>query len=77
VLASFEMALGWWDKPHHIVAKIAQDHLEMEDSFALSKANDLLDVLRNSSDVKIPALKKEDKHSFVECATFADIVKGR
>ena len=37
----------------------------------------MLDILRNSTDINISALKKEKDYSFVECAIFADSIKGR
>jgi hypothetical protein len=68
-------AQAWWDKGHLIVARVAYDILEAEDPTALAGANALLAVLQADSDIQ--ALNYENKYPFVECAPFADTIKGQ
>ena len=68
-------AQAWWDKGHIITARVAYDILEAEAPAALESANTLLEVLANDSDIK--ALHDENKYPFVECAPFADAIKGQ
>ena len=55
-----------------LVANIAQNLLQQNDQESLKAAMTLLSYLKTSD----PTLTShEDKHSFVECATFADDIK--
>ena len=57
-----------------IVAKIAFDKLSRENPRALNSANELLRVFMKTD----PELTKlERDYPFVECATFADEIKGK
>ncbi len=67
-------AHAWWDKGHLIAARVAYDILQEEDPAALAAANSLLNVLQVDGD--IPALNHERNYPFVECAPFADTIKG-
>lgn len=66
---------AWWDKGHLIAARIAYDHLESESPAALQGANELLAILKNEGDIL--ALDHENDYPFVECAPFADTIKGQ
>lgn len=78
-------SLTWWNDGHmlskksivfniFLVAKIAYDILDKEDPSALESAEQLLKVLTD----KDPSQTKSEKnYPFVECATFADEIKGR
>jgi len=68
---------AWWDKAHLIVARLAYDELIENDMDAYNQALAMLDVLKNSPSVDIPALDDEDKYPFVECAPFADSIKAQ
>lgn len=68
-------ATAWWDEAHIITARIAYDFLLTEDPEALDAANAMLAVLTADSDIL--ALKHENLHPFVECAPFADTIKGQ
>ncbi|TNV78426.1 hypothetical protein FGO68_gene16199 [Halteria grandinella] len=57
----------WWGNGHMIVARIAYDILEKD---IRDKADSVLSHL-------MPFTTLEDQHPFVECATFADEIKGR
>ena len=67
---------AWWDKGHLIAARIAYDHLAAESPAALESANELLAILKDSSAGPL-ALEKENNYPFVECAPFADTIKGQ
>lgn len=58
---------AWWGNGHLIVARIAYDIL---DPVILDKAHSVLAHLAPYTDM-------EGSHPFVECATFADEIKGR
>lgn len=66
---------AWWDNAHLLTARIAYDILQTEAPQALAGANEVLAVLKATSD--IPALTKEKNYPFVECAPFADTIKGQ
>lgn len=68
-------AAAWWDKGHLIAARIAYDILESEDPAALQGANDMLAILKADGDIL--ALDHENNYPFVECAPFADTIKGQ
>ena len=61
---------AWWNNGHMLTAKVAYDHLRINNPDVLKKAEDILKPLQYMN-------KHEDKHSFVECATFADDLKNR
>ena len=69
-------ANAWWDEAHLITAKIAYDILLEEDPAALDAANTVLAQLKKDGS-DIPALSKEKNYPFVECAPFADTIKGQ
>jgi len=66
------MVRGWWGTGHLLVARIAQFQLEKKDPETLKEALDLLSELKRTGSAWAD---KEDKHPFVECATFADDIK--
>jgi hypothetical protein len=67
-------ASAWWDNGHLLVSRIAEDILTAQNPDVLAKALDILSVLKKSD----PSYTQyEDKHPFVECATFADKIKHR
>lgn len=68
-------ATAWWDEAHLLTARIAYDLLLEEDPAALEAANAMLAVLKADSDIL--ALAHENNYPFVECAPFADTVKGQ
>lgn len=68
-------AQAWWDKGHLLVARIAYDILERENPAALEGANEDLAILKGHS--TILALGSESDYPFVECAVFADTIKGQ
>ena len=68
-------AQAWWDKGHLIAARVAYDILEAESPAALAGANQVLAVLQADSDIL--ALNHENNYPFVECAPFADTIKGQ
>jgi len=73
-LALLGEASAWWDKGHLIVNKIAYDSLAKENPSVLAKVESLLDVYAKVN----PALTKQEKnHRFVECASWADVIKGK
>ena len=72
VIANFVTA--WWDSAHLMTAKRAYDILNKECLPCLLKAERLLKVLHKT---KPNLTKNEGKYPFVECATWADIVKDK
>jgi hypothetical protein len=70
-LGTLNMANAWWNTGHMLVARIAQDILQEESPETLKKAETIL----RSSDFQT-YLHLEDEYPFVECATFADEIKG-
>lgn len=69
LLLCVNQASAWWGTGHLLVARIAFDLLENEAPEKLQLAQALLDKYSKNSD--------EGKHSFVECATYADDIKGK
>lgn len=70
-------ATAWWDKGHIIAARVAYDILEAEAPEALVGANAELSVLKHSTSTHILATDHERDYPFVECAPFADTIKGQ
>jgi hypothetical protein len=65
-------ASAWWNQPHFITAKIAEDILSEESPEVLEWANEMLKELQLSKpDMTI----REKYHAFVECSTWGDDVK--
>ena len=67
-------ASAWWGTGHLMVNRVAYESLLKENPAVLAKANAILDTLRDADPTLV---KGESKHSFVECATWADDIKGR
>ena len=65
-----DQASAWWNNGHMLTAKIAYDYLQETNPDVLKKAEEVLKPIQYMN-------KHEDKHSFVECATFADDLKER
>jgi len=68
-LLCVEQASAWWGTGHLLVAKIAQDLLETQNPGAFKAALDQLSLYTQNKD--------EGDHPFVECATYADDIKGK
>ena len=65
---------AWWGQGHTLVARIAQDLLEQHSPDTLADVVKVLAVLKKSD----PGwTEKEADHPMVECATFADDIKGK
>lgn len=63
---------AWWGKGHLLVARIANDLLKENSPDTLTQCESVLSILEQAN----PSwTKKEGKHSFVECTTFADDIK--
>lgn len=74
--ASFFMTLlasvNAWSGPGHLLtARVAYETLLRKSPSTISKVEQILSHLHKSN----PELVVEDKHPFVECATFADNIK--
>ena len=61
-------SMSFWSTGHMIISKIAMDEIQKKDPSLLSKIQAEIDILTKYS--------KEDKHSFVESAVWADDNKG-
>mmetsp|Transcript_36968 Transcript_36968/g.26851 ORF Transcript_36968/g.26851 Transcript_36968/m.26851 type:complete len:87 (+) Transcript_36968:7-267(+) len=69
----FDACTAWWGTGHLLVARSAYDILSEEAPEALAAAQDELTSLQeNYPDITYD----EDDYPFVECATFADNIKG-
>jgi hypothetical protein len=65
---------AWWDSGHLLTARRAYDLLEVENPAALNFANAALAPLkRHYPDIT----ESEGSYPFVECATFADVIKSK
>lgn len=64
---------AWFGTGHLLVARVAYDVLEENSPETLEKVENLLSILTKTNSTWT---KDEDKHHFVECATFADDIKG-
>jgi hypothetical protein len=65
---------AWWDSGHLLTARRAYDLLEVENPYILGLVNAKLAPLKKD----YPSITfEEGDHPFVECATFADVIKGR
>mgnify|MGYP000949345061 CR=1 FL=1 len=83
----FEMTLGLaalmqgtdaWSGPAHLLtARVAYETLLKRNPDTVSQVENILSGLKREGTCpdKIAALIVEGKHSFVECATFADNIK--
>lgn len=66
-------AYSWKAEGHLLIARIAFDKLTAENPSVISKVNDELSALAQAS----PDLTfSESNHPFVECSTFADVIKS-
>lgn len=65
---------AWFGKGHLLVARIAQDVLKEDSPETITKVEGILQILKKSDP---EWTKKEGKHPIVECATFADDIKGK
>lgn len=75
IIALFlSLANAWWDHGHLLTALIAEKILLKEDSKTHDQALTILETLK-IADPKWTT--SEDKHPFVECATFADEIKKK
>jgi hypothetical protein len=65
---------AWWDQGHLLTARRAFDLLTKENPEVLKSAQTMLTSLNTN----YPALTKNESadHAFVECATFADVIKS-
>jgi hypothetical protein len=73
-VAIIGQAAAWFGTGHLLTARIAYDILSEKSPATITNVENILKTL-NSSD---PAwVKSEGKHPFVECATFADEIKGK
>lgn len=64
---------AWWDQGHLLTARRAFDLLSTENPSVLKAAQNMLVSLKtNYPDITF----SEKDHPFVECATFADVIKG-
>jgi len=71
-LASY--AHAWFGKGHLLTARVAYDILSETDPETIEKVENILSVLtKNEPDW----VGKEGDHPMVECATFADDIKGK
>jgi hypothetical protein len=67
-------ANAWFDSGHLLTARRAYDILETNNPDVLNAANAMLSVLNRHE----PSLtSSEGDYPFVECATFADEIKGK
>ena len=68
-------AAGWWDTGHLLTARVAFDILNEKSPETVTAVNDLLAPLRKSD----PGYTSSEtaEHGFVECATWADEIKGK
>jgi hypothetical protein len=63
-----------WTYSHLLTARRAYDILETNNPDALQAANDMLESLKRH----YPSITTNEKnYPFVECATFADVIKGK
>jgi hypothetical protein len=65
---------AWWDQGHLLTARRASDILSKENPAVLKAALAMLAPLKkNYSSITF----SEKDHAFIECATFADVIKGK
>ena len=66
---------AWWDNGHLLTARIAFDVLQVESPETIEEVNKILAPLRDSD----PAwtTSESEERGFVECATWADEIKGK
>lgn len=65
---------AWFGKGHLLVARIAYDILDEKSPETIEKVENVLKILQESD----PSwTQKEGDHPMVECATFADDIKGK
>jgi len=64
---------AWWDQGHLLTARRAQDLLTTENPAVLEAAQTMLKSLNKNY---ASLTSHEGAHSFVECATFADVIKN-
>ena len=62
------LVFSWWDVGHMLTATIAQIHLKKINSEAFNKFNDLITSMNHLVDNR--------SRTFVECACWADDIKG-
>lgn len=65
---------AWGGKGHLIVARIANDILEVDSPDTIEAIESILSVLKKSNPTWTI---KEGKHSMVECVTFGDDIKRK
>mmetsp|Transcript_35242 Transcript_35242/g.47550 ORF Transcript_35242/g.47550 Transcript_35242/m.47550 type:complete len:213 (+) Transcript_35242:23-661(+) len=63
-----DSAFAWWGSGHLTVARIAYNLLEEREPEVLAEANEVLSALSSF-------ITDERDYPFVECATFADVIK--
>jgi len=73
LVSLLNVANAWFGTGHLLVARIAYDILEETSPETLMRVDNLLNVLTKTNSTWT---KDEDKHPMVECATFADDIKG-
>ena len=65
---------AWWESGHLLTARRAYDILETNNPNVLQAANEMLEPLKRH----FPSITtNEGRYPFVECATFADVIKGK
>ena len=74
IIALLSSVTAWWDHGHLLTARIAYDVLQKDSPGTIDAVNNLLEPLREAD----PKLTKTEsaEHGFVECATWADIIKN-
>merc|ERR1712147_56755 len=73
-VAIIGQAAAWFGTGHLLTARIAYDHLQEKSPSTITKVETILKKLQETD----PSwTKSEGHHPFVECATFADEIKGK
>jgi len=67
-------AHAWFGKGHLLTARVAYDLLDEDSPDTIEKVEKILDVLKKTGPDWVG---KEGDHPMVECATFADDIKGK
>ena len=73
IVSLLNVANAWFGVGHLLVSRIAYDILQETSPETLSRVENLLSVLTATNSTWT---KDENKHPMVECATFADDIKG-
>jgi hypothetical protein len=74
IMALTGEASAWWGRGHLMVNRIAYEALEQENPAVLKAANDILNTLHQTMPDMVT---NESQWPFVECATWADDIKGK